>query len=213
MSSSNRSISAALAQEAQEAPREAGVLALVLLAGPEDVEEPEADHRRLQPAGPLVLHEPVEEPLGEGVRVVRPLAGRLDAAHRRVAVHRGAGGVVERDLAPLAEPEPGLGVLEVVVEHPVGVLDQHVGVGADVEDHLDRQVAGGRLQPGRARLVVDQVGDPGALEVPPLLGLADGVHHQDVLVPGLVQGLHEVRADQSGAAGHDDHGVPFRACR
>ena len=149
--------------------------------------------------------EAIEEPLRERVRVVRPFALRFHAALRRVPIYCRGRRVVQRNSARLRDAEPSLGVLEVVVEHPVDVPDEHVRVGADMEDGLERHRLSGGVELAGALLVVDEIDDPGALEVPPLLGLAHRVHHHDVPAADLVEDLHEVAADQSSAAGDDDH--------
>ena len=61
---------------------------LVVLSGAENVEKAEAKYRCAQPAGAEpIRYELVEEPLREGVGVVRPLAGRIHPALGRVTVH------------------------------------------------------------------------------------------------------------------------------
>jgi hypothetical protein len=143
----------------------------------------------------------VEQELGVGVDVERPLAGALLAVLGPGAVHRGGRGVEERHLLLLAplEQAPRVGV--VVLHHEAAVRLHGVGAGALVEHRLDRAfpAVDARQELG----LVHVVGDLAAGEVTELLAVREVVHGDDLADAAAVQPLDEPRADESRRAGHD----------
>ena len=62
-----------------------------------------------------------------------------------------------------------------------------------------------RDYPGNELILVQVVGDIQIHQIGKLGAVGEIVHHHYVLVPGFVQGLNQIAADESGAASDYDH--------
>src|SRR5690606_5760254 len=91
----------------------------------------------------------------------------------------------------------------VVVGHHVAAIAFHrVGACALMEDRADALQA---AEPGQELLLVEVVGDVAAHQVAKLRCRAQVVDRDDVPFAAGVERAHEVRADEAGRAGDDDH--------
>ena len=190
---------------------------LVALARAVDVEElePRPLPRRRRAVGDPARDAPVEKVLGATVGVERSQPGQrrdraiVVEAGRAVAVGGRRGGV---DQPPAVGRAP---VPQRAREaHVLAAQQRGVGLGRGrhrphVHDRLD--VARPLVEEGQELLGRDRLGDAGFLEVAPLLARAHAVAHDDLAAaPGHERG-DDVRADEAGAAGDDDHRRPAAA--
>ena len=178
---------------------------LVRLAGPVDVEVAEA----YDAGGAVAMsREPlVEEQFRPAVHIERAKIGGLLAEVAAAAIDRRRGGVDQRRLVLLAPREQRLRISEVRVEHVLPVPLRRVGAGALVEHGLDRA----EIHPSRdcltERAAVEIVGDLRAGEIRELPAVGQVIDDKDVVAAARVERLDQVRPDESGTAGDDEHGA------
>ena len=114
-------------------------------------------------------------------------------------------GVDQRRFVLLAPCEHRLRAGEVLVEHILPVPLGGVGAGALVEHRLDRAEIGAGRDPLAELGAVEVVGDAGAGEVREFPAVDQVVDDEDVVAAARVQRVDEIRSDESGAAGDDEH--------
>src|SRR5712692_7740574 len=148
-------------------------------------------------------HVLVEKKLRVGVDIERVFVlARFDELSAR-AVYRRRRGINERDLLLLTPIEQRLGVLVVVLHHAPAVGFHGVGVGALVQQHVDRAV---EMASGDSRekvALVQVVLDLEPRKVLHLLAVFEVVHRDDLANPLAVKRLYEPRADEARRAGDD----------
>ncbi len=187
-----------------------GHATLVLFARSVHVEVTQADHGRVD-GGRKAANVVVEDELGEAVDVERTLVFRIYGEAGGGAVGGGGRGVDEGDLALGREVQEHLRVVEVVPHHVLAVVFEGVRAGALMKDGFDRLVIEVACDEAFEEVeLIHVVGVDGALQVEELGTGEIGsrgqvVDHKDVGVACAVKLVDEVRADEAGAAGNDDH--------
>ncbi len=189
--------------------------AFVVLVGPVDVEELQAHplRGRRRAVGDLTGDPAVEGVLAPPVRVHRHQARqRLEGAvvveaGRAVAV-RGRGRRVDQRNGVLGAPPPDpLGEADVRLRDQVRV---RLGGRRDrTHVHHVRDVVHAALQQVVEAVGVDQLVELPTAEVLPFVVVAEPVHDGHGALARFLQAGDEVRADEAGSSGDDDHRAPF----
>ncbi len=186
--------------------RHRGHPALVLLAGPVDIEVSQAHCLRV--AGRVrPSHQIVEEQLGVAVDVQRSLALPRLAKLLTAAVDGRRGSVQQACPALAAVLEEQLGIRIVVVHHVAAIRLRRGRTGALMENRVDGAERCVALEQLPESLLVDVVGNVALDDIAELVGPRHVVDDNDVVDAAAIESRDEVRADEAGAAGDDDHGV------
>ena len=153
------------------------------------------DHREIE----QVLAPAVEiHRLEPRQRLKRIVVGEAALA---VAVGRGRGGVDQRHARLGAPVEKHQREAEIGVDDEVAVGRGGLRDRAKVKHGIELAAREPAREIGRG----DEIGQAALLQVPPLALGAEKVADGDIAMPGLVQRRHQVRSDEAGPAGDQEH--------